>query len=93
MERWSVICPKHAFAMPCWIAAQYVARVLHFSASLFCIKLNSNYSLLHIEGFDQALFLEKIIHPKKAIPVAGVHYCITVLSVTAVTVHLNHLKT
>ena len=32
VERWSVICPKHAF-MPCWIAAQYVARVLHFSAS------------------------------------------------------------
>ena len=24
MERWSVICPKHAF-MPCWIAAQYAS--------------------------------------------------------------------
>ena len=32
MECWSVVCPKHAF-MPCWIAAQYVARVLHFCAS------------------------------------------------------------
>ena len=32
LERWSVICPKNAF-MPCWIAAQYVVRVLHFSAS------------------------------------------------------------
>ena len=31
VERWSVICPKHVF-MPYWIAAQYVARVLHFSA-------------------------------------------------------------
>ena len=26
------VCPKHAF-MLCWIAVQYVARVLHFSAS------------------------------------------------------------
>ena len=34
VECWSVICPKHAF-VPCWIAAQYLAMVLHFSASSF----------------------------------------------------------
>ena len=28
----SFVHPKHAF-MPCWIAVEYVARVLHFSAS------------------------------------------------------------
>ena len=28
----SVVCPKHAF-MPSWRVVQYVARVLHFSAS------------------------------------------------------------
>ena len=33
-EHPSVVCPKHAF-MPCWIAVQYVARVLYFSASSF----------------------------------------------------------
>ena len=26
-----VVCPMHAFT-PCWIAVQYVTRVLHFSA-------------------------------------------------------------
>ena len=33
----SVVCPKHAF-MPCWIAVQYVARALHFSASSFLLS-------------------------------------------------------
>ena len=28
----SFVHPKHAF-MPCWIAVEYVARVLHYSAS------------------------------------------------------------
>ena len=36
VECWSIICPKRAL-MPCWIAARYVARVLHFSASLLFI--------------------------------------------------------
>ena len=34
----SVVCPKHSF-MPCRIAVQYVARVLHFSASSFIILI------------------------------------------------------
>ena len=38
VECWSVICPKHVL-MPCWIAAQYVVRVLHFSASSFSTVL------------------------------------------------------
>ena len=33
-------CPKHAF-MPCWIAVQYVARVLHFSASSLYSETNA----------------------------------------------------
>ena len=32
----SFVQPKHAF-MPYWIAVEYVARVLHFSASSFDI--------------------------------------------------------
>ena len=35
VERWSVvICPKHAF-VSCWIATQYIVRVLHFSTFSF----------------------------------------------------------
>ena len=34
VERWSVICLKHAF-MPCWIAALYVARGFCTSVHLY----------------------------------------------------------
>ena len=43
MEHWSVICHKHAF-MPCWIVAQYLARVLHFSASSFYSFFKLNFA-------------------------------------------------
>ena len=35
MKHQSVVCPKHAFMSSCWIAVQYVARVLHFSAFIY----------------------------------------------------------
>ena len=35
----SFVHPKHAF-MPCWIAVEYVARFLHFSASSFFSEMN-----------------------------------------------------
>ena len=42
MERWSVICPKHAFT-PCWIAAQYVAKGSALQC-IFIITVTSIYS-------------------------------------------------
>ena len=44
VKHWSVVCSKHTF-MPCWIAVQYVVRVLYFSASSLFISLSS-YSFI-----------------------------------------------
>ena len=43
-------CPKHTFT-PCWIAVQYVARVLQFSASSF--SFNSVCSTSRIDQVTQ----------------------------------------
>ena len=41
----SFVHPKHAF-MPCWIAVEYVARVLHFSASSYCVIIGNSGNIL-----------------------------------------------
>ena len=55
MERWSVICLKHAF-MPYWIAALYVAQGFCTSVHLFLfINLIQAQDRSVIRGFDVSL--------------------------------------